>query len=418
MRCSTAYLFHEDSYTKFSGLKKKMSNKQLPLDFPPLSYSSQFFPFVLRVAREKGIDVTKFVSRSSSNNNNNTNSNGSSNSNGGGGKKKCKKNNKKQPAAAPQASPTVGPANKYQPCEHMTQIGASVSARQSPNTDISLLQLLALNALDLTAPAASDLLVRNRKNAWVQLSGHEGAFAPAGPGTIWKRRPAADNTEVKAYQAITEDIMRDFTPKFYKEVQYKADYYIEMQDLLAGFHEPSVMDIKLGTRTFSESDVKNQLPRSDLYEKMIEVDVTVATEEEKRVGAITKLRYMDFREKLSSTSTLGFRIEAVKYGKMNLDKDLKLVKSRDQILHTLCRFFVGKERIRQQTLTRLKHIRKCLEQSNYFNRHEVVGSSILLLHDENKAGAWMIDFAKSFRLPDDIQVTHRKKWALVELCGN
>jgi len=152
------------------------------------------------------------------------------------------------------------------------------------------------------------------------------------------------------------------------------------------------------------------LPRSDLYQKMIQVDPNVATEEERKLGAITKLRYMDFREKLSSTSTLGFRIEAVKYGKMKLEKDLKLVKSRDQILHTFCRFFMGKERIRQLTLTRLKHIRKCLEQSIYFNSHEVVGSSILLIHDENKTGAWMIDFAKSFKLPDEVKINHREKW--------
>lgn len=33
---------------------------------------------------------------------------------------------------------------------------------------------LLKNALDLTAPAASDLLLKNRKNAWIQLSGHEG----------------------------------------------------------------------------------------------------------------------------------------------------------------------------------------------------------------------------------------------------
>ncbi|GAB6020074.1 hypothetical protein CHUAL_002813 [Chamberlinius hualienensis] len=354
-----------------------MSNMDLFVDFPPISYSSVFFPFVLRVAKEKGIDVTKFV-------------------NG----EKCKKS-KKMPAVQ---------LTKYLPCEHMTQIGASVSSRQCNNNDISLLQLLALNALDLTAPAASDLLVRNRKNAWVQLSGHEGAFAPAGPGTIWKRRPADDNTEVKAYKSINEDIMRDLVPKFYKEVEYKSEYYIEMQDLLAGFHEPSVMDIKLGTRTFSESEVKNQMPRPDLYQKMVKVDPNVATEEERALGAITKLRYMDFREKLSSTSTLGFRIEAVKYGKMTLDKDLKLVKSRDQILHTFCRFFVTKERIRQQTLTRLKNMRKCLEQSTYFNSHEVVGSSILLIHDADKAGAWMIDFAKAFKLPDDVKVTHRESW--------
>lgn len=41
-----------------------------------------------------------------------------------------------------------------------------------------------------------------------------------------------------------------------------------MQDLLYNFHNPSVMDIKMGTRTFLESEVTNTKARHDLYEKV------------------------------------------------------------------------------------------------------------------------------------------------------
>ena len=45
-----------------------------------------------------------------------------------------------------------------------------------------------------------------------------------------------------------------------------------MQDLLHGFTDPNVMDIKMGTRTFLESEVTNLTARHDLYEKVSQVN--------------------------------------------------------------------------------------------------------------------------------------------------
>lgn len=118
--------------------------------------------------------------------------------------------------------------------------------------------------------------------------------------------------------------------------------YIEMEDLLAKFTSPAVMDIKMGIRTYLEDELakareKPKL-RKDMYEKMVQIDPQEPSEEENRLKAVTKPRYMIWRETISSTASLGFRIEGVKYIDGSTSKDFKTTKSEEAITEAFLKF--------------------------------------------------------------------------------
>ncbi|KOC59426.1 Inositol-trisphosphate 3-kinase A [Habropoda laboriosa] len=294
--------------------------------------------------------------------------------------------------------------------QKMEQFPLVLSDTTMPEEDLSL-KFLALNALDLTAPA-SDVLLKNRLKSWFQLSGHPDGFAPAGPGTVWKRKTGGiENTERIVYEALSKDKeLRDCIPRYYREVEYKGETFIELQNLLFGFNDPHVMDIKMGTRTFLESEVSKTTARSDLYQKMIAVDPNAPTKQEHEQRAVTKLRYMQFREQQSSTCSHGFRIEAMKLPGAPPITDLKKVKSHQEVLDTIKTFLGTRKPTREKLLTRLRNLRSKIEASEYFKTHEIIGSSIFMIYDDDKVGVWLIDFAKTRELPNGQRVTHRKLW--------
>ncbi|KAJ0180590.1 hypothetical protein K1T71_003994 [Dendrolimus kikuchii] len=295
------------------------------------------------------------------------------------------------------------------PAESTPPTSAPSSAQPS-----ELLKFLAINALELSAPA-SDALLKSRSSEWFQLAGHPGSLAPAGPGTVWKRRAAGDhpahNPERDTYEALAAcPHMRGVIPRYYRELEYSGERFIELQDLLHGFRNPHVMDVKMGTRTFLEDEVSNAHARSDLYEKMVRLDPNAPTECEHAARAVTKLRYMQFREQQSSSAEQGFRIEAVKLPGQPPLTDLQKVREPKQLAATVARFLGKDERARRAIATRLREIRDLFERSEFFKSHEIVGSSIFIIYDDERVGAWLIDFAKTRRLPEGSQVNHRAPW--------
>ncbi|KAF0295482.1 Inositol-trisphosphate 3-kinase [Amphibalanus amphitrite] len=247
-----------------------------------------------------------------------------------------------------------------------------------PLTCLGGIQRLAWQSLELAGPVTD--IVRMQQANWFQLSGHPGTLALAGPGTLWKKVCVADSAECLAYQSMMNDPhARQLVPKFYSQVCHNGECilssraqfecytdFIEMEDLLYGFEDPCVMDIKMGTRTFLESEVKNSTPRADLYKKMRGSDPI---------------------------------------------RDLKRIRAWEEVLYTIS-VYLGSADVARQMLAHLTNIRDKFEASAFFRRHEVIGSSIFLVYDRRRSGAWMIDFAKTSRLPDGQTVDHRSPWQL------
>eukprot|EP00794_Sanderia_malayensis_P020473 gene20473-22489_t len=217
-----------------------------------------------------------------------------------------------------------------------------------------------------------------KKYPWIQLAGHDGAFKAGEKGTILKK---ASCTEVECLIKLMGDVLR-----------------------------PTYLEAELGLSG------KEPRPRKDLYEKMIHVDENEPTEEEKAQQAITKPRYMQWREQLSSTATLGFRIEGIKNSEKKPSKDFKTTKQKHDVGKVFSKYIDSRSdiqvfKLQQGYLQRLKAIRATLETSPFFKSHEVIGSSLLFVHDASgKTGVWVIDFGKTTPLPDGLTLNHRDMW--------
>lgn len=152
-----------------------------------------------------------------------------------------------------------------------------------------------------------------------------------------------------------------------KNIYLSFIVYLQLQDLLSDFNQPCVMDCKVGVRTYLEEELSKakEKPklRKDMYEKMIQIDPDAPSEEEHKAKGVTKPRYMVWRETISSTATLGFRIEVsetaaalsilsstqsknfhlqgIKKSDGTSTKDFKTTKSRQQIKQAFREFVNG-----------------------------------------------------------------------------
>ncbi|XP_026991180.1 inositol-trisphosphate 3-kinase A [Tachysurus fulvidraco] len=254
---------------------------------------------------------------------------------------------------------------------------------------------------------------KRRQSSWVQLAGHQGNIQLGEGGEVLKRFNKVEDT---CLQALMSDPLHQFVPRYYGNISRNGDDYIRLEDLLSGLKQPVIMDCKMGIRTYQEEEIVKARTkaniRTDMYQKMVKVDPTAPTEEEHAQRGVSKLRYMQWRDSTSSTTTLGFRIEGIMTENGIVHRDFNKTHSKEQVTETLLLFTNRKIHILEAYLSRLDALKKTLQQSAFFRHHEIIGGSLLFVHDRltNKANIWMIDFGKTTPLPSNVHLKHDIPW--------
>ncbi|XP_040903631.1 inositol-trisphosphate 3-kinase B [Toxotes jaculatrix] len=251
-----------------------------------------------------------------------------------------------------------------------------------------------------------------RQSSWVQLAGHQGNFQLSEGGEVLK---LYSEGEAKCLDCLMRDPLRPFVPQYHGMVTRGEHSYIRLEDLLSGLRRPVIMDCKMGVRTYQEEElVKARTKatlRSDMYQKMVKIDPSAPSAEEHAQKGVTKLRYLQWRDTTSSTSTLGFRIEGIMMEDGSVQRDFRKVLTLAQVTEALLYFTRSQLDILKAYHSRLMALSDALMNSPFFKTHEVIGSSLLFVHDHSsKANVWMIDFGKTTPIPDMRKLQHNVPW--------
>ncbi|XP_030595594.1 inositol-trisphosphate 3-kinase C-like [Archocentrus centrarchus] len=151
-----------------------------------------------------------------------------------------------------------------------------------------------------------------------------------------------NEVEAKCLECLMRDPLRPFVPQYYGLVTRGEHRYIRLEDLVSGLKRPVIVDCKMGVRTYQEEElikarVKAPL-RSDMYQKMVNMDPSAPSAEEHAQKGVTKWRYLQWRDSISSTSTLGFRIEGIMMEDGSVQRDFRKIQTLSQVTEVLLYF--------------------------------------------------------------------------------
>jgi hypothetical protein len=155
----------------------------------------------------------------------------------------------------------------------------------------------------------------------VQAAGHQSSMTKDKDTSEFILKPL-DKTEVAAYEHLwskssVEEPLQKFSCDYGGTISIAntpgapPEEFLRISNLLQDFAFPNVMDCKIGVRSFEEKECVEKKLREDLYFKMLKKGPAELTDAEHEAKAITKFRWMNFRDCSSSSRNLGFRIDGI-----------------------------------------------------------------------------------------------------------
>ncbi|KAI1714772.1 inositol polyphosphate kinase domain-containing protein [Ditylenchus destructor] len=239
---------------------------------------------------------------------------------------------------------------------------------------------------------------------FIQLSGHTDSFVPSEYHTVLKKVTTVEDettpygtkfSELSAYRLIMKDSkLKRFTPTLKGYKVHGETYFVELEDLTHTFDiaKRTLVDIKIGRRTYTRIEASSNKKRRDMYTKAVNMAPQSLSVEDHTDKAITKAKYLKLRDDCSTSTNLGFRLEASRLPGMEVRKGYDLMSARRDVEQVLLHH-VGQPHIRVQLCERLREMREVIQTSAFFKENEVIGTSLLLVHDGIRSGIWIIDFA-------------------------
>ena len=276
---------------------------------------------------------------------------------------------------------------------------------------------------------ATDAAVAIVADAAVAIVVEAGVMGDVGGGDLGGGDPSTAPAPVEAAPTVTRAVTtRTAAPSRSLAGTTEDVVHILMGDLVTGMSLPCAMSFLMGVRTATANDLgpEQATPNAALGGSMRsmapERAAQMLTAEEKEAGAVPLHRYLEFLDTISTSRTLGFRIDAAKTvvnGALDLlplpeGTTLNTLSDEAQIAEAIAIFLQRDAGLAAATLLKLKTLEAALLRSSFFARHVFLRTTMLLVFDDAHRAKGVdlkiMNFGSSYALPQSMTVKHTEPW--------